>query len=158
MATCRAHLVGIGGLLLRLSSRMQHIEPQLALDVLLLSAMALKLRITEQSVTVGTAYDIRHAHQPAQWEETHMSVKLSVSLTDQQHAFARSLVTSGRYPTLSAALQHGFDLLRQKIDSESAETDVLREILHHRLSGSMVAAVEMEGRVNAMIERKRRSF
>ncbi|GCA52348.1 hypothetical protein KGO5_04813 [Sinorhizobium sp. KGO-5] len=33
-----------------------------------------------------------------------MSVKSSISLTDQQDAFARSLVESGRYSSMSSVL------------------------------------------------------
>ena len=33
-----------------------------------------------------------------------MAIKSSISLADEQHAFARSLVEAGRYPSLSAVL------------------------------------------------------
>ena len=49
-----------------------------------------------------------------------MAVKSSVSLTDQQHAFAKALVEAGRYASLSAVLQQGVDLL---------EHEALRELL-----------------------------
>lgn len=46
-----------------------------------------------------------------------MSVKSSISLTDQQDAFARSLVESGRYSSMSSVLQQGLELLRQKTET-----------------------------------------
>ena len=36
-----------------------------------------------------------------------MTVKASISLTDAQDAYARSLVKGGRYPSLSAVLATG---------------------------------------------------
>ena len=37
-----------------------------------------------------------------------MTVKSSISLTDDQHSFAKTLVDSGRFPSVSAVLQSGF--------------------------------------------------
>lgn len=85
-----------------------------------------------------------------------MSVKSSISLTDQQDAFARSLVESGRYSSMSSVLQQGLELLRQKTEAETVETAALRELVLRRLNGPMISATEMESRVAAMIERKRR--
>ena len=86
-----------------------------------------------------------------------MSIKSSISLTDQQDAFARSLVESGRYPSMSSVLQQGLELLRQKTEAESAETAALRELVEQRLKGPRVGARDMEDRVAAMIERKRQA-
>ena len=36
-----------------------------------------------------------------------MTVKSSISLTDEQHSFARELVDAGRYSSVSAVLQQG---------------------------------------------------
>ncbi|MDW9365817.1 type II toxin-antitoxin system ParD family antitoxin [Sinorhizobium meliloti] len=85
-----------------------------------------------------------------------MSVKSSISLTDQQDAFARSLVESGRYSSMSSVLQQGLELLRQKTETETVETAALGELVQRRLNGPMISAKEMESRVAAMIERKRR--
>ena len=38
-----------------------------------------------------------------------MTVKSSISLTDEQDTFARALVEKGRYGSLSAVLQQGLD-------------------------------------------------
>lgn len=86
-----------------------------------------------------------------------MSVKSSISLTDQQDAFARSLVESGRYSSMSSVLQQGLELLRQKTEAETVETAALRELVQRRLKGPMISTTEMESRVEAMIERKRRA-
>ncbi len=86
-----------------------------------------------------------------------MTVKSSISLTDDQHAFARSLVAAGRYSSLSAVLQQGVDLLRQRMDAEELETAALRELLSHRRQGAFVDAEQMDARLAAMVAGKRRA-
>lgn len=87
-----------------------------------------------------------------------MSIKSSISLTKQQDAFARSLVDSGQFSSLSSVLQQGLELLRQKNELESLETRALRELLEQRLDGPTVSAADMEPRTETMIERKRRGL
>ncbi|WP_423210693.1 ribbon-helix-helix domain-containing protein [Paracoccus yeei] len=40
-----------------------------------------------------------------------MTVKSSISLSDEHHAFARAQVQDGRFSSVSAVVQHGLDLL-----------------------------------------------
>ncbi|WP_323767051.1 type II toxin-antitoxin system ParD family antitoxin [Marinovum sp.] len=80
-----------------------------------------------------------------------MSVKASISLTEAQEAYARSLVAEGRYPSLSAVLQQGLELLR----SQSETTDALRALLAERQGGGFVTPEEGRARTRAMIARKR---
>ncbi|MFJ6321321.1 MULTISPECIES: type II toxin-antitoxin system ParD family antitoxin [unclassified Rhizobium] len=87
-----------------------------------------------------------------------MSVKSSISLTEQQDAFARSLVETGRYSSLSSVLQQGLELLRQKTEAEAAETEALRALIQRRLEGPKISAADMEGRIEDMIERKQRAL
>ena len=86
-----------------------------------------------------------------------MSVKLSISLSDQQDAFARSLVEQGRYSSVSAVIQNGLELLRQKTEAEDAETAALKVLLAERLDGPFVSAAEMQDRLGKMIDGKRQS-
>ena len=86
-----------------------------------------------------------------------MTVKSSISLTDEQHAFARALVEAGRYASLSAVLQQGVDLLRQRMDAEELETAALRELLSRRRKGGFVSAERMDARLARMIAEKRRA-
>ena len=86
-----------------------------------------------------------------------MTVKTSISLTDEQHAFARALVEAGRYSSLSAVLQQGVDLLRRRAESEEAETAALRELLSRRRGGEFVDANEMDARLDRTFARKRRA-
>ena len=85
-----------------------------------------------------------------------MSVKSSVSLTDEQYAFARALVEAGRYSSLSAVLQQGVDLLRRRIDAEELESAALRELLSRRRTGAFVGARAMDRRLATVIAAKRR--
>ena len=85
-----------------------------------------------------------------------MTVKSSISLTDEQHAFARALVEFGRYPSLSAVLQQAVDLLRQRMDAEEPETAAVRELLSRRRKGAFVSAKDMDARLAEMVASKRR--
>lgn len=85
-----------------------------------------------------------------------MTVKSSVSLTDEQYDFARSLVASGRYSSVSAVLQQGVDLLRQRLTADEATTEALRALLQQRRAGPFIDAAEMDARLERAIEAKRR--
>lgn len=80
-----------------------------------------------------------------------MSKKSSISLTEQQDAFTRSLVESGQYSSLCSVLQQGLELLHQKTKLEALETQALRELIRQRINGSTVSAAEMGNRVEAMM-------
>lgn len=84
-----------------------------------------------------------------------MTVKASISLTDQQDAFARELVEQGRYSSLSAVLQHGLDLLRHETQTKDAELAALRALLEERRAGSFTQSTEGRVRTEAMIATKR---
>lgn len=86
-----------------------------------------------------------------------MTVKSSISLTDDQHTFARTLVDSGRFPSVSAVLQQGIELLREKMEDETAERAALAAILGKRRAGSFISATTMDRRLTRMIGRKRRA-
>ena len=86
-----------------------------------------------------------------------MTVKFSITLTDEQHAFAKAQVKAGCYSNLSAVLQQGIDLLRQRVDVEELETVALRELLSRRRKGAFVGAGVMDARLAGMIADKRRT-
>ena len=54
-----------------------------------------------------------------------MTVKSSISLTDEQHAFARALVEAGRYASLSAVLQRGVDRMGLPPDHGASQRSVI---------------------------------
>ena len=86
-----------------------------------------------------------------------MTVKSSVSLTDEQHAFAKTLVDTGRYSSVSAVIQRGIDLLRRSLELDDLERRALQEALSRRQVGEFVAAEEMDDRLSRMIADKRRA-
>jgi antitoxin ParD1/3/4 len=86
-----------------------------------------------------------------------MTVKTSISLTDSQEAFARDLVEQGRYPSLSAVLQHGLELLRSETELEAAELAALRDLLSKRRRGEFVAVGAGRTRTRRMTGAKRKA-
>lgn len=84
-----------------------------------------------------------------------MSVKASVSLTDAQEDFARGLVAAGRFPSLSAVVQQGVELLREQTEARAAETEALRALLAERRAGRFIEVAEGRARTQAMLEAKR---
>ena len=86
-----------------------------------------------------------------------VAVKSSISLSDEQYAFARALVEAGRYSSVSAVLQQGVDLLRRRMDAEELETAALRELLSRRRKDEAVSAERMDRRLGSMISDRRRA-
>jgi antitoxin ParD1/3/4 len=83
---------------------------------------------------------------------------MSISLTDAQEAYARSLVERGVYPSLSAVLQQGLELLRARAEMEEAELAALRALLDERAKGPFISMEEGRRQVERMIERKRKEL
>lgn len=84
-----------------------------------------------------------------------MTVKTSISLTDRQDAFARGLVSSGQYSSLSAVIQRSLDLLREDTETRDADTAALRALLAERRAGAFIGEAEARQRTEALISRKR---
>lgn len=68
-----------------------------------------------------------------------MTIKSSISLRDDQHAFAKALVDGGRFPSVSAVVQQGIDLLRQQDADAQADRAALRALLAEREAGAFVS-------------------
>lgn len=84
-----------------------------------------------------------------------MTVKSSISLSDEHHAFARAQVQDGRFASVSAVVQHGLDLLRQKAEDERLDRSALRMLLEERQKGAFLSADEMRQRVTASCAARR---
>ena len=78
-----------------------------------------------------------------------MVIKSSVSLREDQHAFAKALVGSGRFPSVSAVLQQGLDLLRQQDADTQADRAALQALLQQRANGSFISADQLRTRLAA---------
>ena len=84
-----------------------------------------------------------------------MTVKSSISLTDEQHMFAKALVDAGRFPSVSAVLQQGIDILRRQMEDEALHRSALAEVLSQRRSGQFVSGKEMDTKLAQMVDKKR---
>ena len=85
-----------------------------------------------------------------------MTVKSSISLTDDQYSFAKRLVDLGHFRSVSAVVQQGIELLRKKMEDEALERAAQAELLRDRRSGPFLSATRMHSRLSRMIARKRR--
>jgi antitoxin ParD1/3/4 len=86
-----------------------------------------------------------------------MTAKTSISLTDDQEAYARALVERGRFPSLSAVLQRGLEMLRRDSEMRDAELQALRSLIDQRRDGAFVDLDAGEAETRAMLERKRKA-
>ena len=86
-----------------------------------------------------------------------MTVKSSISLSTEQHAFARAQVRQGRFPSVSAVVQHGLELLREKSEGEMADRAALKALLEERARGAFVDAATMRSRLEDMTRARRRT-
>jgi antitoxin ParD1/3/4 len=84
-----------------------------------------------------------------------MTVKASISLTEAQDAFARALVAEGHYPSLSAVLQHGLEMLRTDTEAKRAEIDALRLLIEQRRAGPFIDEEESQAHLRALLARKK---
>ena len=86
-----------------------------------------------------------------------MTVKTSISLTDDQESYARRLIEAGQYPSLSAVLQRGLEMLRRDNEIRDAEVEALRSLIDRRRAGAFVDLDQGEAETRAMLERKRKT-
>ncbi|MGH6952291.1 MAG: ribbon-helix-helix domain-containing protein [Vitreimonas sp.] len=80
-----------------------------------------------------------------------MTVKTSISLTDSQEAFARELVERGRFPSLSAVLQRGLEMLREETEAHEGELAALRALLEERAKGPFISMEESRAEIEEII-------
>jgi antitoxin ParD1/3/4 len=87
-----------------------------------------------------------------------MTAKTSISLTDVQEAYAKSLVERGKYPSLSAVLQHGLELLRVEKELEEAELTALRALLKRRDRGTFVSGREGRKDIDRVLTERKKAW
>jgi len=73
-----------------------------------------------------------------------MTAKPTISLTDQAHDFARSLVDQGKFASLSAVLQHGLQLIQREEAEHQACLDAIRADLGRRAETKSMSTEEMD--------------
>ena len=84
-----------------------------------------------------------------------MTFKTSISMTDDQAAFARGMVESGHFPSLSALVQHAVQSYRDEVERKEADLEMMREFFRRRIEGPFVPIEEMDGMVERSIARMR---
>lgn len=84
-----------------------------------------------------------------------MSVKESVSISEQQDDFARRLVREGRFASISAVVQRGIELVRAEVELKDAETEALKALLRERAEGPFETLEEGRAATARMIAAKR---
>lgn len=87
-----------------------------------------------------------------------MSVKSSVSISEQQDSFARKLVEEGRYSSLSAVVQRGLELVREEHELHEAELAALRNLLVEREKGPFLSAEQSRKHLDELIEAQRAAY
>lgn len=64
-----------------------------------------------------------------------MTTKSSIALTERRFAFAKQRVDSAKFPSVSAMVQHGVEVLREKAAQEAEERQALNRWIESRLHG-----------------------
>lgn len=78
-----------------------------------------------------------------------MTVKPTISLTDQAHEFAKSLVETGKFASLSAVVQHGLQLIQRDDAEHQARLKAIRVDLGRRAETPSIATEEMDQQLAA---------
>ena len=78
-------------------------------------------------------------------------IKSSVSLREDQHAFAKALVKAGRFPSVSAVLQQGLDLLQQQDADTQADRTALQVLLQQRANGAFISADQLRSKFASQV-------
>ncbi len=87
--------------------------------------------------------------------ESVVTVKLSIWLSDEQDAFGRSLVDSGRYSSVGGVFDAGLDLLHEKVAEEDRAKRTFRAKIERRSREATISA-GVAGLRRSCIARKRR--
>jgi antitoxin ParD1/3/4 len=82
--------------------------------------------------------------------EGRMTVKTTVSFSEDQDALIERLIASGRYPSRSAVFQAGLERLRRDIEDEEIEREALKTLLAERRAETPITSAEMDGRLEAL--------
>lgn len=86
-----------------------------------------------------------------------MTVKPTVSLTDEAHAFARSLVERGKFASLSAVIQHGLRLVEREEEEHRARLDAIRADLERRAAQPAIPIEELDARFDEWLDERDRA-
>lgn len=78
-----------------------------------------------------------------------MTVKPTVSLTDQAFDYAKSLVAKGKFASLSAVVQYGLGLVEYEEAERQARLEAIRGDLDRRAAQPSISTEDMDARLAA---------
>jgi antitoxin ParD1/3/4 len=84
-----------------------------------------------------------------------MTVKISISISDQQAEYARRQVAEGRFSSTSAVIQQALEAKRREDEEYEAWKAGFADMLKRRAEGAFVSVDETRRRVDALFEAKR---
>lgn len=87
-----------------------------------------------------------------------MTVKTSISLTEQQYAWLKSMVEEGRAASISALVQQAVEEGRKKDDVDREFVRGMRELLARRMEGPFVSSEEARAEMARMQAERRRQL
>ena len=87
-----------------------------------------------------------------------MTVKISISLTDQQAAYARQQVEEGRFPSTSAVIQQALEAQRREDEEYEIWKDGFFDMLAKRENGPFLNEEESRNAFDEMIAEERRNL
>ena len=87
-----------------------------------------------------------------------MTVKISISISDQQAAYARKQVEEGRFASTSAVIQQALEERRREDEAHEEERRAFFDMLRERARGPFLPAEESDRRFEEMMARKRKEF
>lgn len=87
-----------------------------------------------------------------------MSMKASVSLSSQQEEFARKLVEDGHFPSLTAVVERGLELVREETEMREEDLEALRALIERRRRGRFLSQEESHERIEALIAAKKTQY
>ena len=87
-----------------------------------------------------------------------MTVKMSISLTDQQAAYARRQVEEVRFPSTSAVIQQALEVKRREDEEYETWKEGFFAMLTERAKGPFVSVDEFDGMVDRMLAEKRAQY
>jgi antitoxin ParD1/3/4 len=79
-----------------------------------------------------------------------MTVKTTVSFSEDQNAFVERLIASRRFTSRSAVFQAGLERLRRDIEDEEIEREALRGLVAERRAEAPIDGAEMDARLDAL--------
>lgn len=84
-----------------------------------------------------------------------MTVKISISLTDQQAEYVRRQVAEGRFPSTSAVIQQAVEAKRREDEAYEREREAFFEMLSQRAKEPPVDMTTFRTMVDDLLAEKR---